>query len=170
MEGKSDLRIKAKILRKNLKMSVISENLTTLIRQNKVYKNSQNVMLFYPSKYEVDLTGLLNDNKNFYLPRVSGQELEVCPYKNGEELVKSEFGIFEPVCGCIKHDILDLVIVPALMADSHGYRLGYGGGYYDRFLVKIPDVKKLVAVPKELYVDELPHDDYDVKIENIIYV
>ena len=168
MEGKNNLRIQAKNLRKNLQMGIISEQLVSLVRQNEVYKNSHNVMLYYPTCYEVNLTSLFKDDKNFYLPKVSGQNLLVCPFKHGDKLEKSSMGIYEPVSEPINPEILDLVIVPALMADRHGYRLGYGGGYYDRFLTQIPKVKKIVAVPKELFIDELPHDYYDVQIENII--
>ena len=169
MEGKNDLRIKAKNLRKNLQMSIISENLVKLIKQNEVYKNSHNVMLFYPTKCEVDLLSLLQDDKNFYLPKVNGQNLNVCAYKPGDKLEKSSMGIYEPLSEPINSKFLDLVIVPALMADRHGYRLGYGGGYYDRFLSDNPEIKKIVAVPKELYVEELPHEKYDIKIDLVIY-
>ena len=170
MEDKNSLRIYAKNLRKNLQTADISEKATKLIRENLLYKNSQNVMLFYPAKYEIDLRELFHDNKNFYLPRVNGQNLDVCPYKVGDNLKKSDFGISEPACEAVDYQNLDLVIVPALMADRRGYRLGYGGGYYDRFLAKIPDVKKIVAIPKELYVENLPHDSHDIKVDAVIYI
>ena len=48
----------------------------------------------------------------------------------------SNFGIKEPCSEPVAPDILDLIIVPALMVDKNGYRLGYGGGFYDRFLKK----------------------------------
>ena len=170
MEDKNKLRIYAKDLRKNLQTGAISKKAIELIRENLLYKNSQNVMLFYPAKYEIDLRGLFHDNKKFYLPRVNGQSLDVCSYEIGDDLLKSDFGIYEPVCETVNCQNLDLVIVPALMADGHGYRLGYGGGYYDRFLVKIPDVKKIVVIPKELYVENLPHEDYDIKVDEVINI
>ena len=170
MEDKNNLRIYAKNLRKTLKIDAISEKLVDLVRKNHVYKNSQNVMLFYPAKHEIDLKELLKDNKNFYLPRVCAKDLEVCPYKCGDKLAKSDIGILEPICNPIKAAVLDLVIVPALMCDRHGYRLGYGGGFYDRFLAKIPQVKTLVVIPKELLIDKLPFNEHDIKIDNIIYV
>ena len=170
MEGKSNLRIYAKNLRKNLQIAIISEKLVELVRANLLYKNSQNVMLYYPLGHEADLRKLLDDNKNFYLPRVNGKNLEVCSYRHGDELKKSEFGIYEPITQSQDAKILDLVIVPALMCDKNGYRLGYGGGYYDRFLAKNPDVKKMAVIAKELYVESLPRDSYDIKMDEIIYV
>ena len=151
-------------------MGIISEKLVQMVRENVLYKNSHNVMLFYSTKYEVNLTDLLKDDKNFYLPRVNDQNLEVCPFKYGDKLEKSDFGIYEPVSECLRPDILDLVIVPALMADRHGYRLGYGGGYYDRFFAQILEVKKIIAIPKELYVEKLPHDSHDINVDEVIII
>ena len=64
MTYKNELRIKAKNIRKNLPIKEISSQLADLIRKNETYINAKNVMLFYPTEFEVDLRGLLNDNKN----------------------------------------------------------------------------------------------------------
>ncbi len=168
MDMKTDLRIKAKALRKTLDMAEISLKLCTLVRNCDAYKSSKNVMLFYPMKDEVDLTGLLDDNKNFYLPRVNGENLEVCSFKKGDELKKSVLKIYEPLGKASPSEIIDLVIVPALTVDKSGYRLGYGGGYYDRFLGQNTKTKTLCAIPKELVVESLPHNDFDIKIDYII--
>lgn len=167
MNGKSELRKKAKEIRKGLDTERISVQLCCKIRENEIYKASNDVMLFYPKAEELDFRALLSDDKNFYLPRVSGDKLEVCPYRIGDNLKKSEFGVLEPLSDNVDAKILDLVIVPALMADKKGYRLGYGGGFYDRFL-RVNEVKTICALPTELTVDNLPHNEYDVKIDYII--
>lgn len=167
MNNKTDLRRRAKELRKNLPISEISDKLTDLIRSSTNYISAKNVMLFYPTKYEIDLRKLLKDYKNFYLPRVNGKDLEVCPYKIGDKLEKSEFHIFEPISKAVDKNILDLIIVPALMVDDKGYRLGYGGGFYDRFL-KDFKVKTISALPIELRTQNLPHEDFDISIDEII--
>ena len=77
MNSKTDLRRRAKELRKNLPISEISDKLADLIRSSTNYISAKNVMLFYPTKYEIDLRKLLKDYKNFYLPRVNGKDLEV---------------------------------------------------------------------------------------------
>ena len=146
-------------------MKKISQNLTDKIRKLVVYKSAKHVMIFYPTKYEVDLRDLLRDDKNFYLPKVDGDNLLVCPYD--KNLIKSELNIMEPQTEPVKPDILDLVIVPALMADKEGYRLGYGKGYYDRFL---PDnIFSICAVPRELFVEKLPRDVFDKKVNLILH-
>ena len=168
MNGKNELRNKAKEIRRNLDMEKVSAKLCGEIRKSGVYKASKNIMLFYPKPNEVDLRELFGDDKNFYLPRVCGENLDVCPYKVGDDLKRSEFGVFEPTSAKTDSLVLDLIIVPALASDKKGYRLGYGKGYYDRFLNGNCDIKTLCALPKELVFDDLPHDDYDVKIDYII--
>lgn len=172
MDMKTDLRIKAKSIRKNLNILEISENLTGKIRQNPYYIKAQNVMLFYPTKYEIDLRELLSDCKNFYFPRVDGDRLLVCPYSDGDKLEKSTFNIYEPCSAAKPSSVLDLVIVPALMADKDGYRLGYGGGFYDRFLKTLDKnkVKTICALPKELVIDDLVHEDFDVPVDFVVVV
>lgn len=169
MDNKNNLRIFAKNLRKTLPMEEVSFQLVKLLRNDEYYKNSKNVMLFYPKVNEVNLLSILDDNKNFYLPRVNGDDLEVCPYKKGDKLIKSEFGVFEPCNEMVSAEILDLVIVPALIVDKQGYRLGYGGGFYDRFLFENEsNFKTLVLLPKELFVEKLPVNEFDKPVDKYI--
>ena len=179
MESKSDLRLKAKNIRKTLDISNISYELCKKIRCLDIYKSAQNVMIFYPMKYEIDLRDLLKDEKNFYLPKVNengklkvesvkwnDKELLVCPYSS--DLKKSDLNIYEPCTNPVNPQILDLIFVPALMVDKENHRLGYGGGFYDRFLAKYPDIITIVPIAEELIIDKLPHDEFDIKVKKII--
>ena len=168
MNNKSELRIIAKSIRKNLPLDIISKKAVEQIRKCDLYKKAQNVMLYYPTKYEINLLELFNDNKNFYLPRVNGEHLDICPYKNGDKLKKSDFKILEPINNSVKCEILDLVIVPALMADSQGYRLGYGGGYYDRFLSAYPDIYSVGLAYECQVVNEVRADTWDRRLDMVI--
>ncbi len=165
---KDELRNFAKKTRKQLDIKAKSEILIEKIRRQEVYQKSKNVMLYYPMRYELNLLSLLKDDKNFYLPRVCGENLMICPFKSGDELKKSDFNVCEPCTEPINPKKLDLVIVPALMADTEGYRLGYGGGFYDRFLEKYSSIKTILPIAKELYVEKLPHNIYDKKVDEII--
>ena len=176
---KADFRINAKNIRKSLDIKAISHKICEKIRNHNIYKSSQNVMIFYPLKYEIDLLELLEDDKNFYLPKVlnsgklkveSGKckELLVCPYSS--DLKKSDLNIYEPCTEPVNPEILDLIFVPALMVDKENYRLGYGGGFYDRFLAKYPDIKTITPIAKELIVKKLPHDEFDKKVDEIVWV
>ncbi len=168
MENKTDLRVKAKLIRKQLDIQLISRNIVRLIRENKTYQSAENIMIFYPAKYEINLLSLLDDNKNFYLPKVAGKDIAVCPFKDGDKLELSSFNIKEPCTNYVNPEILDLIFVPALMADKDGYRLGYGGGFYDRFLAKFPNIKTIIPVASRLLVEKLPREDFDCKADSII--
>lgn len=168
MDSKINLRAKAKDIRKLLDIENISVDAVGKIRQTEVYKSALNIMIFYPLKYEINLLDLLKDKKNFYLPKVSAKDMFVCPFKNGDELKKSNFNINEPCSNPVDSSLIDLAILPALMADKEGYRLGYGGGFYDRFLEKNPNIKTILPIPKELYIEKLPHEAFDKKADFVI--
>ena len=170
MESKNVLRQKAKYIRKTLPIEEKSLLATAKIREIVEYKSAKNVMLYYPMRYELNLLSLLNDTKNFYLPRVCGENLQICPFKKGDELIKSNFNVCEPCSNPIDTKFLDLVIVPALMADKESFRLGYGGGFYDRFLVQNPKIPTLLPIAKELYVDKLPHEEFDIRVDKVLEV
>lgn len=170
MDSKSDLRKKAKCIRKSLSIAEKSKIAIEKIRENTFYIPAKNVLIYYPLRYELNLLALLDDEKNFYLPRVCGENLQICPFKKGDKLVASSFNICEPCSNSINPRNLDLVVVPALMADKSGFRLGYGGGFYDRFLVENNAVKTILPIAKELIVEELPHEKFDIKIDEIIPV
>ena len=166
MVSKSQLRTKYKNIRKTLDINAKSKILTEKIRKSEIYKNAEHVLIYYPLKYEINLLELLNDNKKFYLPKVNGLDIDVCPYSN--ELELSEYNIKEPCTNPVKPEVLDLVIVPAIAVDSDNNRLGYGKGYYDRFLAKYPDIKTVTLIPKELLTKSLPQDIFDIKIQTVL--
>ncbi|MBS6602813.1 MAG: 5-formyltetrahydrofolate cyclo-ligase [Brachyspira sp.] len=168
MDEKSHLRIKFKELRKTFNTPDVSNAISENIRTFEVYKNAGNVLLFYPTRYEINLLSLLSDNKNFFFPRVKGLAMEVCPYSNDVEFKKSEFNINEPCSNPVEPDILDLIFVPALAVDKKGYRLGYGGGYYDRFLPMCKNAVTVVPIFDDFILEKLPNEKFDKSVDLII--
>ncbi len=170
MTDKNDLRKNAKYIRETLSISEKSELAVAQIRKHSFYKNATNILIYYPLKFELNLLALLDDKKNFFLPRVCGQNLQICPFKKGDKLEKSRFNVCEPCSTPITPEQIDLAIVPALMADSFGYRLGYGGGFYDRFLTKNSNIKTILPIAKELFVEKLPHECFDIPVNDVIII
>ena len=163
------LRNWAKNKRKELNMNELSSALTEALSKTDEYKNAKNIMLFYPLKDEVNLLSLLNDSsKIFYLPRIKDKELECCVYKEGDELCESCFHTLEPTRKACNISAIDLIIIPALLCDKEKYRLGYGGGYYDRLLEKCEEIKKIVCIPSALIVDSIYPENHDIKVDCII--
>lgn len=140
----------------------VSKIITDKILKSEIFKSSKHIMLFYPIRDEINLLGLLGcKNKIFYFPKCSNQNLVVCP--NCNEFRNNKYSIPEPVSEPILNlDILDIIFTPALCADKNKYRIGYGGGYYDRFFDgNILKAKKIIPINYELICDNLPYDEYD---------
>ena len=165
---KQSLRIWAKNKRKELDIVHISAILSDKLVQSDEYRQAKNIMIFYPLKDEINLLSILQDSsKQFYLPRINGDSMECCPYKTGDELCKSCFHTKEPVCNACEKSIIDLVIAPALCCDKSNYRLGYGGGFYDRFLKDYKGIK-IVCIAKELIIDSISPGKQDVKMDLVL--
>lgn len=169
MFTKDELREKAKQIRSLLPMEEISEKIVESLRGAEIYQVAENIMIFYPLKDEINLLPLLDDNKNFFLPRVQGDELVICPYKKGDLLTVSQFNTQEPLTEPINPDILDIVFIPALMVDNSFHRLGYGKGFYDRFLSKLSlKAIKIVPIASELIQEEIPFNEFDAQFDIIL--
>ncbi len=166
---KQELRRWAKCEREKLDIESLSQVLVKKLQITEEYQQAKNIMIFYPLKYEVNLLSLLNDKtKNFYLPKIKGDNLLCCPYNEGEELCVSCFKTKEPVTDAVEKELIDLVIVPALAVDKNNYRLGYGGGFYDRFLAEGVNITKLVCTSKNLVIDSVYPEKHDIQMDKII--
>ena len=165
---KQQLRQWVKEERRKFDMSKISEKLVCKLMDTEEYLQAKNIMIFYPKEDEVNLLALLEDKtKNFYLPKIQGKELLCCPYSKGDVLCESCFKTQEPLTNSVEKELLDLVIVPALAVDKENYRLGYGGGFYDRFLTNI-NCKTITCIPKIYCLETVFPDKFDIKICKVI--
>ena len=120
----------------------------------------------YSSEARTDLliSRLQADGKKVYCPRVEGDKMVAVLSK--EEYAISPKGIREPIGESYEGDF-DAVILPLLAVDKRGNRLGYGGGYYDRFL-KDKQGKKIAFCYDFQVVDKLPKEEWDVPVDEII--
>lgn len=169
IKTKQQYRQWAKETRKKLDIKAISSIIYSKIQNLKEYKNANKIAGFYPSVHEIDTRRLFDDrSKQWFLPVVKEKgDMFFCRYESCSELTLNRYGICEPCSGEeLNPKELDIIIVPALAVDKKGYRLGYGKGYYDRFLAQLHSkCFKLVPIPEELVVEELPNDKYDVPVD-----
>ncbi len=137
------------------------------------YKNAKNILCYASFGSEVDTKCLINtilaDGKSLFLPKceVATHTMQAIKVEDLSTLKKGAYGIEEPVGDCINPAIVDLVIVPLVSFDRSCARLGYGGGYYDRFLPKIT-AKRIAIAFSEQETDRLPTEDTDVLMDMII--
>ena len=171
MNNKQQLRRWAREERKKLDISKISLKLVQKLKETDEYRKAKNIMIFYPLEGEVNLLELLEDaDKNFYLPKIEGENLLCCPFDKNTELCESCFKTKEPTTNPVGKDLIDLVIVPALAVDKNNYRLGYGGGFYDRFLSRGVNIVKISCVSKEFVLETVYPEKHDIKIDKIITI
>jgi len=168
--NKSELRKWVKEERKKLDLVEISSGLAKKLQDAKEYKEAKNIMLFYPKSDEINLLELLEDKtKNFYLPKICDKNLLCCSYCLGDELEESIFKTKEPKSEPVNESILDLVIIPALAVDKNNFRLGYGGGFYDRFLANLK-CKKIICIPQKFVLETVYPQEHDIPVDKIICI
>lgn len=149
------------------------------IVSSKEYKEAKKIFIYVSLKDEVDTIELiraaLGDNKEVFVPYVISKEEGMIAVKiqTLEDLESGSYGILEPkdISNSIKDNKeLDLIIAPAVAMTKTGYRIGYGGGFYDRFLQDIgEDTVAIVIVYKEQIVNDIPVEPHDYIFTNIIY-
>ena len=168
---KEQLRKQALELRKTLPLDKISKEIINNLFSLNEYKKAENILCYYPLPFEVDVKScLLDKTKKWYLPKVNGENLEICEYLGTKNIKEGCFKIFEPINEKLnKLCILDLIIVPCVCADKNGFRLGYGKGFYDRFLASLNhNPVKVLLVPSVLLYDSVSPDKTDVKCDIIL--
>jgi 5-formyltetrahydrofolate cyclo-ligase len=179
---KSDLRKDMLELRKNMEtrdVSSFSNKIISAIMELPEFINSKNIMLYLSFNKEVNTYPLarwcLDNGKTVIAPYCIQSKREIVPYKITNligDLTKSTFGVMEP-----KHDILekvniediDLIIVPGVVFDENCNRIGFGAGYYDRFLPKrLKNTTAIGIAYNYQIIDRVPTDAYDVPLDYII--
>ncbi len=113
------------------------------------------------------------EGKRIVVPlcRPANRELIACRIEGFDELACGHYGIREPKENLIRPippGEIDAVVVPAVAFDRQGHRLGYGGGYYDRFLPGAPRALRIGAAFAGQIVAELPADPHDVTMDRIV--
>ncbi len=132
------------------------------------------VMVFSSFGSEVPTAPIIErldgEGRRIALPRVTGSDMEAAYYRPGDPVRFASFGAMEPAAGsAVPPEEIDLVITPGLVFDRAGYRLGYGGGHFDRFLVRVRRDAVRVGVCFDLQVvHEIPRDPWDQPVDVIV--
>ncbi|WP_370642604.1 5-formyltetrahydrofolate cyclo-ligase [Tepidanaerobacter sp. GT38] len=152
-----------------------SDTIMSTLFSTDYYKKAKVVMFYVDMRNEVmtkkAIIKALSEGKRVVVPRVKkGYGLLAIEIKSLDELKTGTFGVLEPP---EREEVIleeiDLVVVPGVVFDKKGYRIGYGGGYYDRFLPKLRKDAKKIAVAFEMQmVDFIPAESHDIKMDAII--
>ena len=119
-------------------MKIASKQIQKNLKRIEAYRTAQTIASYYSIGSEVKtqdiMQEIISDGKTLALPKVNGNALVFYNVKKFEDLEEGEFGIMEPKQNCPVVDKFDIILVPAVAMTRTGQRLGYGKGFYDRFL------------------------------------
>jgi 5-formyltetrahydrofolate cyclo-ligase len=132
------------------------------------FQQAKVIGLYSPIKNEPDLTPLINQGKQVLLPKVVGETLIYGRWNKHDTLIKSSLHILEPTTDQDESHLLDLLIIPGVAFDRLGNRLGFGKGFFDRYLhSKRPPLVIGVCYPFQLQKQLLVTKD-DRKVDLVL--
>lgn len=169
MINKINLRKHYLLLRKNLTEEYkknYQKNILLKITKDKNFLKAKKIGIYYPIDGEINLLELISlyPKKTFYLPKVEDNNLIFLKYDKNTKLSKNKFGILEPENGKITTP--DLLFIPGIVFNHQGFRIGYGGGFYDRYL-KDKDIIK-IGVSYLFTFFNFKEDAHDIKMDYVI--
>lgn len=177
---KSALRKQMLLKRKELKEEFIKKSerkILQLIKEFPFYLDAKTIMIYMDYRNEAPTNQIINDalqrNKNIILP-VTDDNFRITPYKlvEKESLITSSLGIIEPnslICPVANPKEIDLILIPGVVFDYNGNRIGFGKGCYDSFLPNLrPDAVK-VGLSYEFQLSEsIPSEITDIPMDFIL--
>jgi 5-formyltetrahydrofolate cyclo-ligase len=141
------------------------------LRKIFAFKNAQKIGLYYPIGSEVFtqdiIQELLSQSKEVFLPKVVEKNIEFRKIKDFSSLESGNFDIMEPKEDCEVDNYLDIIVVPTVGISPAGVRLGYGHGFYDKFLEKKDAVTISLTLEKQI-IKNIPKSEQDISIDWII--
>ena len=167
---KDEIRRKLKIKRRDFR------NIRREAADAEIFENFMNAFKKYGSFFiynsfgsEADtkkiISALLKADKRVYLPRVEGDNIVAVPYGT---MRVGAFGIEEPVGQAFAGDI-EVTVIPLLAVNGRGYRIGYGGGYYDRYLAGHTEhITVALCYAFQITEENLPWEEHDILPDYII--
>ena len=151
-----------------------SEKLGVLFSQSEAYKAAKTIYGYLPYNQEVRtvpmLEQALKDGKRVAVPKVYGDEMKFLYLDDLSQVEKGYAGIPEPIDdGPVADDETALVLMPGLAFDPAGHRIGYGGGFYDKFLAAEPNHPTLALCYEFQLLPELDTEEHDIPVDTVLW-
>jgi 5-formyltetrahydrofolate cyclo-ligase len=135
-----------------------------------ILQEAAKILTYLAFRHELDLNPLFGylPNVEWIVPRIDGRRLVLHPYCR-DNLTRHPYGMQEPLAGgpVVDPKELDVVLVPGVAFDQRGGRLGFGGGFYDRLLIRTSALRVGIAYDRCL-VDELPCHKHDQRMDWLV--
>ena len=142
--------------------------------QSDAYKAARTVYGYLPYNQEVRtvpiLQQALRDGKQVAVPKVYGDEMKFLYLDDLNAVAKGYAGIPEPIADePVAQDETALVLMPGLAFDPQGHRIGYGGGFYDKFLAAEPNHPTLALCYEFQMLPKLDVEDHDIPVDTVLW-
>ena len=151
-----------------------SEKLAELFREHPLYKAAKSIYGYMPYNQEVRtvpmLEQALRDGKKVAVPKCYGDEMKFIYLDDLTKVSKGYAGIPEPIADePVAHDETALVLMPGLAFDPQGHRIGYGGGFYDKFLSREPNHPTLALCYDFQMLPHLDTEEHDIPVDTVLW-
>ena len=150
---------------------ITSKQIHENLQKNSSFIDSQNIACYFPIGSEINthdiMLDILKHGKNLLLPKIIDDNIQFYIVTNLEKLEKGSFEIMEPKENYEKAKKIGCVLIPTVGVSKLGTRLGYGRGYYDRFLLSTDAVKISLTYSKQI-IKSIPSDSHDIKMNWIV--
>ncbi len=151
-----------------------SEALAQLLYASEAYRSAKTIYGYLPYNQEVRtvpmLEQALRDGKRVAVPKVFGEEMKFLYLDDLSQVAKGYAGIPEPIADePVAEDKTALVLMPGLAFDPQGHRIGYGGGFYDRFLAAEPDHPTLALCYEFQLLPKLETEEHDIPVDVVLW-
>ena len=151
-----------------------SEKLGELFAASELYQNAKSIYGYLPYNQEVRTVAMLEqairDGKRVAVPKCYGDEMRFIWMEDLSKVEKGYAGIPEPVeDGPVADDHTALVLMPGLAFDPQGHRIGYGGGFYDRFLAEETEHPPLARCYDFQMMEHLETEEFDIPVDLVLW-
>lgn len=145
-----------------------------LFADTQAYREAKTVYGYLPYNQEVRtvpmLERALRDGKKVAVPKVYGDTMKFICLEDLSLVAKSEMGIPEPIADSpVAEDKTALVLMPGLAFDKEGHRIGYGGGFYDKFLMAEPDHPTVALCYEFQMFAHLDTEEFDIPVDLVLW-
>ena len=174
---KRELRAMIRAQKRAMTDEMITEKsrvLGALFADTEAYRKARSVYGYLPYNQEVRTVPMLErairDGKRVAVPKVFGDEMKFLWLDDLERVEKGYSGILEPIDnGPVADDPGALVLMPGLAFDREGHRIGYGGGFYDKFLAAEPEHPTVALCYDFQVLEQLETEAFDVPVDLVLW-
>ena len=152
-------------------LKIASDKMQKKLKKIYAFKNAQKIGVYYPIGSEIltqnIIQELISNGQEVFLPKVIDEKMEFRKITDFSSLEKGSFDIMEPKDDCKVNNSLDVILVPTVGISPSGVRLGYGHGFYDKFLAEHKTTTISLILEKQI-IKNIPKSEHDILMDWVV--